>query len=86
MDTKTNVDCDTHYDLIAYISCKYLPSIHSLASQPTIYLFTNEALAVSTVIFNKRLDSVTSSHVINIGVLGLASAISLCIVGDREVC
>ena len=32
-------------------------------------LFTNEALVVSTVVLNKRLDSVTSTHVINIGVL-----------------
>ena len=32
-------------------------------------LFTNEALVVSTVVLNKRLDIVTSTHVINIGVL-----------------
>ena len=42
-------------------------------------LFTNAFLVISTVIVNERLDSVlTSNHVINIVVLGLATtAISL---------
>ena len=69
------------------ISLIYNRPRNSYLSRPTFHLFTNAFLVISTVIVNERLDNVTSNHVINIGVLGLATtAISLCIVSRGEVC